>query len=67
MICKICGKEISDAVFPLHMKRCKKEEPKKELKEYTVKELKAMCKERGLKGYSRKSEAELIEMLQGGE
>lgn len=35
--------------------------------ELTVKELKELCKERGLKGYSNKSEAELIEMLQGGE
>lgn len=33
------------------------------LVEYTVSELKAMCKERGLTGYSKKNEAELIEML----
>ena len=37
------------------------------LVEYTVPELKAMCKERGLTGYSKKSEAELIQMLLGGE
>lgn len=30
---------------------------------YTVKELREMCKDRGLTGYSKKSEAELIEML----
>lgn len=33
--------------------------------EYTLSELKAMCKERGLKGYSKMSEAELIELLKG--
>ena len=68
MICRICGKDISDAVYPLHMKRCKKvEEVKEDMTKYTVKELKKMCKERGITGYSRKKEAELIEMLQGGE
>ena len=30
---------------------------------YTVKELKAMCKERGIKNYSKLKEAELIEIL----
>jgi len=30
----------------------------------TVKELKALCKERGLKGYSKLKEAELIELLE---
>lgn len=37
------------------------------LVEYTVSELKAICKERGLTGYSKKNEAELIQMLLGGE
>lgn len=31
--------------------------------EMTLKELKSLCKERGLKNYSNKSEADLIEML----
>lgn len=35
------------------------------LVEYTVKELRELCKERGLKGYSSKSEVELVEMLLG--
>ena len=35
----------------------------KPLDEYTLSELKAMCKDRGLTGYSKKSEVELIEML----
>ena len=39
----------------------------KSLADMTVKELKELCKTRGLKGYSNKSEAELIEMLLGGE
>ena len=37
----------------------------KSLEEYTLKELREMCKERGLKGYSKMSEAELIELLEG--
>lgn len=37
------------------------------LAEYSVSELKALCKERGLKGYSKLSEAELIAMLTGSE
>ena len=36
-------------------------------KEMSVKELRDLCKERGIKGYSNKSEEELIEMLSGGE
>lgn len=32
-------------------------------KKYTVPELKAMCKEQGLTGYSKLKEAELIELL----
>lgn len=39
----------------------------KSLEEYTVKELREMCKERGLKGYSKMSEVELIELLEGAE
>lgn len=31
---------------------------------YTVKELRAMCKERGLTGYSKLKEAELIALLE---
>lgn len=34
---------------------------------YSVAELKQMCKEKGLKGYSKKTEQELIEMIQGME
>lgn len=30
---------------------------------YTVKELKEMCKEKGITGYSKMKEAELIEVL----
>ena len=37
----------------------------KPLDEYTLSELKVMCKERGLKGYSKMSEAEQIELLEG--
>lgn len=37
------------------------------LSEYTLSELKVMCKERGLKGYSKMSEIELIELLEGAE
>lgn len=37
------------------------------LAEYSLAELKALCKERGLKGYSKMSEAELIELLEGAE
>jgi hypothetical protein len=35
----------------------------KPLKEYSVKELKTFCKEFGIKGYSDKKEAELIQLL----
>ncbi|MER2006713.1 MAG: Rho termination factor N-terminal domain-containing protein [Psychrobacillus sp.] len=35
------------------------------LVEYTISELKALCKERGLKGYSKFNEAELIALLSG--
>lgn len=31
--------------------------------EYTVKELKAMCKDKGLKGYSKLKEQELLDLL----
>lgn len=41
--------------------RVKKEESVKE--KYTVKELKDMCKENGIKGYSKMNEEELIEVL----
>lgn len=64
MKCPVCGREISDSVYPLHMKRCKKD-VKKELIDYTVSELKSMCKEKGLKGYSKLNEKELIELLEG--
>ena len=40
-------------------------DPLKSLEEYTLKELRDMCKERGLKGYSKMSEAELIALLEG--
>lgn len=33
--------------------------------EMSVKELKELCKERGLKGYSKLNEAELIALLRG--
>lgn len=33
--------------------------------EMSVKELKELCKERGLKGYSKMNEAELIALLSG--
>ena len=68
MLCRICGQDISDSVYPFHIKRCKKEtEVKQDMTKYTVKELKQMCKDKGLTGYSRKKEAELIEMLQGSD
>ena len=41
-------------------------EQPKSLAEMTVKELKELCKSRGIKGYSNKSESELIEMLMPG-
>lgn len=62
MKCSICGREISSKIYPLHIKRC---EEVKNLKDYTVKELKVMCKKRGLKGYSRLNENKLIELLEG--
>lgn len=37
----------------------------KELEAYTVPELKKMCKEKGLKGYSKLNESELIALLEG--
>ncbi len=36
-----------------------------DLKDLTVKELKRLCKDRGLTGYSRLKEAELIALIQG--
>lgn len=39
----------------------------KPLVECTLKELRELCKARGLKGYSNKSEEELIAMLMDGE
>lgn len=41
-------------------------EQPKSLAEMTVKQLKELCKSRGIKGYSNKSESELIEMLMPG-
>lgn len=39
-------------------------EPKIEVEDrFTVKELKQMCKDKGLTGYSKLKEAELIELL----
>jgi len=66
MICKNCGVDISITVYPLHIKRCFKKE-KEDMTKYTVKELKQMCKDKGITGYSRLRESELIEILQGGE
>lgn len=43
-----------------------KQETSPNLEKLTVKELRDLCKERGIKGYSNKSEEELIEMLSGG-
>lgn len=37
------------------------------LAKYTVRELRELCKARGLKGYSNKSEEELLAMLMEGE
>ncbi len=36
-----------------------------DLESLTVKELKKLCRDRGLKGYSRMKEAELIALIQG--
>lgn len=72
--CKICGKEFSSSVYKLHYAWCKEnnkkvEEVEKvekvELSDYTVKELKEICKEKGITGYSRMKEAELIEVIEG--
>lgn len=43
------------------------EEHLKGLSKCTLEELKAMCKERGLKGYSKLNEEELIKLLEGEE
>lgn len=48
-----------------NVKKLPKQE-NKPLTELTIKELRDLCKERGIKGYSNKSENELIEMLTGG-
>lgn len=44
-----------------------REEHLKALSKCTLEELKAMCKERGLKGYSKLNEEELIKLLEGEE
>jgi endogenous inhibitor of DNA gyrase (YacG/DUF329 family) len=62
MKCSICGREISSKIYPLHIKRCKEV---KNLKDYTVKELKEMCKEKGIKGYSKLNEKDLIALIEG--
>ena len=38
-----------------------------DLTKYTIKELREMCKEKGLTGYSKLSEPELIKLLESGE
>ena len=63
MKCPFCGKEYSKKVCMIHMRSCKKIE--KELKDYTVKELKEMCKEKGIKGYSKLNEKNLIALIEG--
>ena len=69
--CPICKKQFSKSVLKIHLEHCKsKKEKKSEIKklsDYTVKELKAMCKEKGLSGYSNLKEKELIELLEGVE
>ena len=38
-----------------------------DLTSYSIKELREMCKKRGLTGYSKLTEAELIKLLESGE
>lgn len=49
---------------PLYIYDAEPEKAKQPSKDMTVKELKAMCKERGITGYSTMNEAELITALQ---
>jgi len=75
MICPYCKKEFSDKVCMIHMEYCKQKvsavievDIVESIKEkYTVKELKEMCKEKGLKGYSRMNEADLVKLIQGSD
>ncbi|WP_319371969.1 Rho termination factor N-terminal domain-containing protein [uncultured Ilyobacter sp.] len=74
MKCPICGKEFSDKVYRIHIKSCKKNEKEvlnefteETLKEKTVAELKEICKSKGITGYSRLKEDELISIILGGE
>ena len=41
------------------------QEDKKKLLDLTIEELKVMCKSRGLKGYSKLNELELVKLLEG--
>lgn len=60
MKCKICGKDFSPKVLPLHKKRCKPQN--KKLEEYTNNELREMLEKKGLPVYGNKKE--LIERLE---
>ena len=66
MKCEKCGLNFSNSVYNIHVKRCGvKEVKEKEFINYTVSELKEMCKQKGLKGYSKLNESELIALLEG--
>lgn len=63
MICKLCGNDISEPVYPLHVKRCKPE-PEIEEKEIDIEQYK-----KGGGWYEYKGETyrkhDLLELLGG--
>ena len=75
MKCRYCASVItSDKIFRIHEAACKKAAaenkelaPDKlpdDLTKLTVQELKALCKARNIKNYSRLKEAELIALIE---
>ena len=74
MKCPQCGEEFSEPTFPLHVKRCKKEEAKETLEE---KKLDKMNKEELLKkakeleieieDEEKTTKAQIIEMIEAKE
>lgn len=77
MKCKYCGEEYSENVIRLHENRCNEKEVGVDedadssnsdielvnADDYSVKELKQICRDEDLSGYSRKNQDELVEMI----